>query len=77
MSTRKGRLILYAALALLGVFLARWLLVQRRERPAADVPQELTRDQLYERAKELDIEGRSKMNKEQLARAIRRATDQL
>lgn len=30
-----------------------------------------SRDELYERAKELDIRGRSKMNKEELATAIR------
>ncbi len=29
-----------------------------------------TRDQLYEEARHLDIEGRSKMNKEQLRRAV-------
>ena len=33
-------------------------------------PEELTKDELYERAKELNIEGRSKMTKDQLARAI-------
>ena len=31
-----------------------------------------TRDELYNRAKELDIEGRSKMNKAELVAAIRR-----
>jgi cation transport regulator ChaB len=31
-----------------------------------------TRDELYERAKELSIEGRSKMNKRELAEAVRR-----
>lgn len=31
-----------------------------------------TREQLYNRAKELHIEGRSKMNKSELVRAIRR-----
>jgi hypothetical protein len=35
--------------------------------PPASEP---TRDQLYERAKELGIRGRSHMNKEQLQRAI-------
>ncbi len=33
--------------------------------------QDRTRDELYNRAKELDIEGRSKMNKEELVSAIR------
>jgi hypothetical protein len=35
--------------------------------------EERTRDELYNRAKELDIAGRSDMNKEQLAAAIRDA----
>lgn len=30
----------------------------------------LTRDELYEEARRLDVEGRSKMNKDQLRRAI-------
>ena len=34
--------------------------------------EERTRDELYNRAKELDIEGRSKMNKAQLARTLRK-----
>jgi hypothetical protein len=33
-----------------------------------------TRDQLYEEAKDLGIEGRSRMNKEQLLRAVNRRT---
>lgn len=33
-----------------------------------------TYDQLYEEAKDLNIEGRSKMNKEQLKRAVNRRT---
>lgn len=33
-----------------------------------------TRDQLYEEARDLGIEGRSKMNKEQLLRAVNRKT---
>jgi hypothetical protein len=32
-----------------------------------------TRKQLYERARKLDIEGRSKMSKDELADAVRRA----
>lgn len=35
-------------------------------------PKGRTRDQLYEEAKRKGIEGRSKMNKEQLARAVSR-----
>ncbi len=31
-----------------------------------------TRDELYNRAKELDIDGRSKMSKDELVKAIRR-----
>lgn len=38
---------------------------------AGEVP---TRDELYRRAKRLDIRGRSKMNKAQLQRAISRAS---
>ncbi len=34
-----------------------------------------TREELYERAKELDVGGRSKMNKTELARAIARKQD--
>ncbi|MGZ8580514.1 MAG: Rho termination factor N-terminal domain-containing protein [Actinomycetota bacterium] len=33
-----------------------------------------THDQLYEEAKDLNIEGRSRMNKEQLLRAVNRRT---
>jgi hypothetical protein len=43
-----------------------------RGRRSGDSP---TRDELYEQAKQLGIEGRSKMNKQQLARAVgRKAT---
>jgi hypothetical protein len=41
----------------------------RTRRPTTDEP---TKDELYEQAKKLDIEGRSKMNKPQLARAVSR-----
>ena len=39
-----------------------------------DGPGGRTRDQLYEEAKDLGIEGRSRMNKEQLLRAVNRRT---
>ncbi len=48
-------------------------------RPAKRAPSrdgdldDLSRDELYERAKELDIPGRSRMSKEELMRAIRRS----
>jgi Protein of unknown function (DUF2795)/PRC-barrel domain/Rho termination factor, N-terminal domain len=42
----------------------------RTSRRTTDEP---TRDELYEQAKKLDIEGRSKMNKQQLLRAVERA----
>jgi hypothetical protein len=41
----------------------------RTRRPTTDEP---TKDELYEQAKKLDIEGRSKMNKPELARAVSR-----
>jgi hypothetical protein len=34
-----------------------------------------TRDQLYQEAKDLDIDGRSRMNKQQLLRAVNRRTN--
>ena len=34
---------------------------------------DLTKEELYEKAKRLDIDGRSKMNKQQLAKAVSRA----
>jgi hypothetical protein len=36
--------------------------------------EERSRQELYNRAKQLDIEGRSKMNKSELARAIKKAS---
>ena len=42
------------------------------QRSGTDRPQGRTRDQLYEEAKNLGIEGRSSMNKEQLRRAVDR-----
>jgi hypothetical protein len=41
-------------------------------RSGTDRPKGRTRDQLYEEAKDLGIEGRSKMNKAQLERAVNR-----
>ena len=41
-------------------------------RSRSDRPKGRTRDQLYEEAKDLGIEGRSKMSKEQLRRAVDR-----
>ena len=41
-------------------------------RSGTNRPKGRTRDQLYEEAKDKGIEGRSKMNKEQLARAVSR-----
>jgi hypothetical protein len=43
---------------------------RRRSGPPLE---ELTREQLYERAQKLDVEGRSSMTKDQLVRALRRA----
>ena len=40
------------------------------QRSGTDRPKGRTRDQLYEEAKNLNIEGRSSMNKEQLQRAV-------
>ena len=39
-------------------------------RSGTDRPKGRTRDQLYEEAKKLGVKGRSKMNKEQLRRAV-------
>ena len=41
-------------------------------RSGTDRPKGRTRDQLYEEAKDRGIEGRSKMNKEELRRAVDR-----
>ena len=57
---------------------------QRRPRTASSsrrqgrstATQEPTKEELYEQAKKLDIEGRSKMNKPQLARAVNRRRGQ-
>lgn len=42
------------------------------QRSGTDRPKGRTRDQLYEEARKLGVEGRSKMNKEQLRRAVDR-----
>ncbi len=39
----------------------------------AAATEDMTREELYERAKELDVEGRSQMSKRQLANAVRSA----
>lgn len=45
--------------------------LERRTDPDA-LAQDTTRDELYERAQELDIPGRSDMSKDELAEAVRR-----
>jgi hypothetical protein len=45
---------------------------QSRSRTRRTTSDEPTKDELYEQAKKLDIEGRSKMNKPELARAVSR-----
>lgn len=40
---------------------------------AGEDTDDMTREELYERAKELDVDGRSQMSKRQLADAVRRA----
>jgi hypothetical protein len=42
------------------------------ERSGTNRPKGRTRDQLYNEAKKLDIEGRSRMNKDQLQRGVDR-----
>jgi hypothetical protein len=42
------------------------------QRSGPNRPKGRTRDQLYEEAKQLDVEGRSSMNKDQLKRAVDR-----
>jgi hypothetical protein len=46
----------------------------RAQRTARTKPEQKSKDDLYERAKSLGIEGRSKMNKRQLATAVRQAS---
>jgi hypothetical protein len=40
------------------------------QRSGTNRPKGRTRDQLYEEAKHLNVDGRSKMNKEQLRKAV-------
>ena len=42
------------------------------ERSGTNKPKGRTRDQLYEEAKHLNVDGRSRMNKQQLQRAVDR-----
>jgi Protein of unknown function (DUF2795) len=49
---------------------------QSRSRARRATPDEPTKEELYEQAKKLDIEGRSKMNKPELARAVSRRRGQ-
>jgi hypothetical protein len=68
------RLALFGTGLLVGAaLLRRWL----EEQPGFEAPAQpaatATRKELYERARELGVEGRSKMNKQQLGDAVRRA----
>ena len=44
-----------------------------RSRSGGDGLEDMTKDELYERAKKADIPGRSEMNKDELVRALRAA----
>jgi hypothetical protein len=77
------RLVLFA-LAVATVFVAAVTVVVRSRREASEASEEervvserpldtMTRDELYEVARELDIPGRSKMKKPELKDAISRA----
>jgi hypothetical protein len=50
---------------------------QRGGRPGRALDEDRTRTQLYDRAKKLGIEGRSKMGKWELIKAIRRAEGEM
>ena len=71
-----SRLLLAIAVLTGLAVLLRWLLEGGADRPGAEAVatsnglSELSRDQLYEEAKRLGIEGRSKMSKQQLRGAI-------
>lgn len=62
---RAGTSVLAGAQGFVNAFLETWTAL------GDDGP---TKEELYERAKELDIEGRSKMSKEELAAAIAAST---
>ena len=57
----------------LGTLLGALLLARRNGRPAREELESLTKDQLYRRAREHDIPGRSSMTKEELIQALRSA----
>jgi hypothetical protein len=79
------RLILFAALAAGAVYLKQLLDEEQQPAPIAEPPapkpeaggsngsEGATKAELYEQAQRLDIEGRSKMTKAELERAIRAA----
>ena len=80
------KLCLLGAIAALGVIVGRRLLELEQETAASPSTTrasrengaragngEATREELYREAKELDIEGRSKMNKRQLKEAVEAA----
>ena len=74
------KICLAAAVAALAALVGRRLLEQELEVAAPPPPERsngatgVTRDELYRQAKELQVEGRSKMNKQQLQEAIDAAT---
>lgn len=67
--------LLAAALLGGGALVRRWLEEQQPTEVAEpDGTGSMTRKELYDRARELNIEGRSKMSKDGLAEAVRAAT---
>lgn len=46
----------------------------QEQQPGGDAGAQGTKDELYQRAQDLDIEGRSQMSKDELAKAIRKRT---
>jgi hypothetical protein len=72
------KICLGAVLAVLGGAIARRLFGSEEPGPAVEAepaanPAEPTRDELYRQAQELQVEGRSKMNKQQLRDAVEAA----